>query len=183
MREEEEEKAREKTNFASGFFVFRRSEMWHPRRKRVGIIILAANGGRRRLAHHISPIRGRPKKRMADDMYTNRKQNSFICSVYVFPCFNTTQCDWCLMVRRKRVPNSMWVGLPSSLFAGPRTVQGTRRIMLLLKVNRTEWTSFFKNLIDSGHFLPSLGNYNRRAIFPETCKINQSSVDFHCKPL
>ena len=95
---EEEEKAREKTNFASGFFVFRRSEMWHPRRKRVGIIILAANGGRRRLAHHISPIRGRPKKRMADDMYTNRKQNSFICSVYVFPCFNTTQCDWCVMV-------------------------------------------------------------------------------------
>ena len=30
------------------------------------------------------------------------------------------------------------------------------------------------------HFLQSLGNYTRRAIFPETCKINQSSVDFHC---
>ena len=32
-------------------------------------------------------------------------------------------------------------------------------------------------------FLPSLGNYTRRAIFPEMCKINQSSVDFHGKPL
>ena len=32
-------------------------------------------------------------------------------------------------------------------------------------------------------FLHSLGNYTRRAIFPEMCKINQSSVDFHCKPL
>ena len=28
-----------------------------------------------------------------------------------------------------------------------------------------------------------LGNYTRGAIFPEMCKINQSSVDFHCKPL
>ena len=33
------------------------------------------------------------------------------------------------------------------------------------------------------HFLHSLGNYTRRAIFPEMCKINQSSVDFHCEPL
>ena len=33
------------------------------------------------------------------------------------------------------------------------------------------------------HFLHSLGNYTRGAIFPETCKINQSSIDFHCKPL
>ena len=24
--------------------------------------------------------------------------------------------------------------------------------------------------------------HTRRAIFPEMCKINQSSVDFHCKP-
>ena len=32
------------------------------------------------------------------------------------------------------------------------------------------------------HFLPSLGNYTRRAIFPEMCKISQSSVDFDCKP-
>ena len=32
------------------------------------------------------------------------------------------------------------------------------------------------------HFLHSLGIYTRRAIFPEMCKINQSSVDFHCKP-
>ena len=31
------------------------------------------------------------------------------------------------------------------------------------------------------HFLQSLGNYTRRAIFPEMCTINQSSVDFHCK--
>ena len=33
------------------------------------------------------------------------------------------------------------------------------------------------------HFLHSLGNYTRRAIFPEMCKINQSSVDFHCELL
>ena len=33
------------------------------------------------------------------------------------------------------------------------------------------------------HFLHPLGNYTRRAIFPEMCKINQSSLDFHCKPL
>ena len=33
------------------------------------------------------------------------------------------------------------------------------------------------------HYLHSLGNYTRRAIFPEMCKINQSSVDYHCKPL
>ena len=26
------------------------------------------------------------------------------------------------------------------------------------------------------------GNYTRRAVFPEMCKINQSSVDFHCEP-
>ena len=32
------------------------------------------------------------------------------------------------------------------------------------------------------HFLHSLGNYTRRAIFPELCKINQSRVGFHCKP-
>ena len=32
-------------------------------------------------------------------------------------------------------------------------------------------------------FLHSLGNYTRRAIFPEMCKINQSSVDFHCELL
>ena len=32
------------------------------------------------------------------------------------------------------------------------------------------------------HFLHSLGNYTRRAIFSEMCKINQSSVDFDCKP-
>ena len=32
------------------------------------------------------------------------------------------------------------------------------------------------------HFLHSLGNYTRRAIFPDMCKINQSSVDFHCEP-
>ena len=31
--------------------------------------------------------------------------------------------------------------------------------------------------------LHSLGNYTRRAIFPKMCKINQSRVDFHCKPL
>ena len=33
------------------------------------------------------------------------------------------------------------------------------------------------------HFLDPPGNHPRRAIFPEMCKINQSSVDFHCKPL
>ena len=33
------------------------------------------------------------------------------------------------------------------------------------------------------HFLHSLGNYTRGTIFPEMCKINQSSVDFHCEPL
>ena len=33
------------------------------------------------------------------------------------------------------------------------------------------------------HFLHLLGNYTRRAIFPEMCKINQSNVDFHRKPL
>ena len=32
------------------------------------------------------------------------------------------------------------------------------------------------------HFLHSLRNYTLRAIFPEMCKINQSSVDCHCKP-
>ena len=32
------------------------------------------------------------------------------------------------------------------------------------------------------YFLHSLGNHTRRAIFPKMCKINQSSVDFHCKP-
>ena len=33
-----------------------------------------------------------------------------------------------------------------------------------------------------GHFLDPPGNHPRGAIFPEICKINQSSVDFQCKP-
>ena len=33
------------------------------------------------------------------------------------------------------------------------------------------------------HFLHSLGNYTRRAIFPKMCRNNQWSVDFHCEPL
>ena len=33
------------------------------------------------------------------------------------------------------------------------------------------------------HLLHPLGNYTRRAMFPGMCKINQSSVDCHCKPL
>ena len=32
------------------------------------------------------------------------------------------------------------------------------------------------------HFLDPPGNHPRRAIFPEMWKINQSSLDFHCKP-
>ena len=43
------------------------------------------------------------------------------------------------------------------------------------------WNAVLSRYVES--FLHSLGNYTRRAIFPETCKINQSSVDFHCKPL
>ena len=33
-----------------------------------------------------------------------------------------------------------------------------------------------------GHFLDPPGNHPRGAIFPTVDKINQSSVDFHCKP-
>ena len=49
---------------------------------------------------------------------------------------------------------------------------------------KTCWMQIHTTIVQKlSHFLPSLGNYTRRAIFPETCKINQSSVDFHCKPL
>ena len=46
----------------------------------------------------------------------------------------------------------------------------------------SEWVQALYCPVMSSHFLHSLGNYTRRAIFPEMCKINQSSLDFHCEP-
>ena len=49
------------------------------------------------------------------------------------------------------------------------------------KTGGKEENCFFP--VMSSHFSHPLKNYTRRAIFPKMCKINQSSVDFHCKPL
>ena len=49
-------------------------------------------------------------------------------------------------------------------------------------VEKKRWKKRWEKIyhpIMSSHSLHSFRNYTRRAIFPETCKINQSSVDFH----
>ena len=43
------------------------------------------------------------------------------------------------------------------------------------------WVLYYPVMLS--HFLHSLGNYTRGAIFPEMCKINQSSADCHCRSL